>query len=318
MPGWLSAVIVAWRFATDCWSPDFFARMESKIYIDGTLFSRENAKISVFDHGLLYGDGIFEGIRIYNGRIFKCEEHLARLSDSARAICMELPLTTEELTRDMIRCVRENNLRDGYIRLLVTRGVGDLGLNPTQCKKPTVIIIAAAISLYPAELYERGLSVVTCGTRRVSVAALNPAIKSLNYLNNVMAKIEALQAGAGEGLMLNDAGYVAECTGDNIFVLKNGMLFTPPISAGALRGITRGVVLDLAADLGIPASEPQLTRYDIYVADECFLTGTAAEIIPVVRLDDRPIGTGRPGPVTAKFIERYRDLTQRSGTPIYE
>lgn len=287
-----------------------------KIYIDGQFFDEANAKISVFDHGLLYGDGIFEGIRFYNGRVFRLEAHLARLWDSARAIAMEIPMTREEMTRVVLESIRQNKLRDGYIRLLVTRGVGDLGLNPKNCKTPTVIVIAANITLYPEELYKTGLTVVTCGTRRPSPAALSPAVKSLNYLNNIMAKIEAENAGAGEGLMLNELGYVAECTGDNVFIVKNGALSTPPVSAGGLRGITRDVVFEIAAEFGITVSEQNLTRYDLYVADEAFLTGTAAEVIPMVRLDGRPIGSGEPGSLTAKFIARFRELTQTTGTPI--
>jgi branched-chain amino acid aminotransferase len=290
--------------------------MQMKIYIDGVFYADNEAKISVFDHGLLYGDGVFEGIRFYNGRVFKLKEHLDRLYDSARAICLAIPLSHDEMTQAVLESVRQNNLRDGYIRLVVTRGVGDLGLNPKLCKKATVIIIAANITLYPAELYQKGLEVITCATRRVSPSALSPAVKSLNYLNNIMAKIEAMQAGAGEGLMLNDQGYVAECTGDNIFVLKNGALSTPPISAGALRGITRQVVIDIAKEFGMPAVEENMTRYELYTADEIFLTGTAAEVIPVVKLDSRPIGDGKPGPVTARFIARFRELTQSTGTPI--
>ena len=286
-----------------------------KIYIDGVFYPEADAKISVFDHGLLYGDGVFEGIRFYNGRIFKLEEHIDRLYDSARAILLTIPMTKAEMSAALLESCRQNDLRDGYIRLVVTRGVGDLGLNPKNCKRATVIIIAATIKLYPEELYRTGLDVVTCATRRISPGVFSPAVKSLNYLNNIMAKIEA--GNAGEGLMLNEQGYVAECTGDNIFVLKNGRLITPPISAGALCGITRSVVFDIAAEFGVPVSEPELTRYDIFTADECFLTGTAAEIIPVVKLDLRPIGDGRPGPMTAKFIGRFRELTCASGAPIY-
>lgn len=288
-----------------------------KIYIDGKLLPEEHAKISVFDHGLLYGDGVFEGIRFYNGRVFKCEEHIDRLYDSARAICLVIPMSKAEMTAALLETIRQNELRDGYVRLLVTRGVGNLGLSPDRCKTPSVIIIAATIALYDEAHYTTGLKVITCATRRVSPAVLSPAIKSLNYLNNIMAKIEAMQAGAGEGLMLNEQGYVAECTGDNVFIIKNGELFTPPISAGALRGITRGVVFEIARELGIKISEPELTRYDIYTADECFLTGTAAEIIPAVSLDQRPVGDGMPGPITARFIMRFRELTQTEGTPIY-
>lgn len=288
-----------------------------KIYIDGNFLPEEHAKISVFDHGLLYGDGVFEGIRFYNGRVFKCEEHIDRLYDSARAICMTIPMSKAEMTEALLETIRQNGLRDGYVRLLVTRGVGNLGLSPDRCKVPSVIIIASTIALYDPALYETGLKVITCATRRTSPAALSPAVKSLNYLNNIMAKIEAMQAGAGEGLLLNEQGYVAECTGDNIFVIKKGALYTPPLSAGALPGITRAVVFDLAAQMGLKISEPEMTRYDIFTADECFLTGTAAEIIPAVSLDQRLIGTGKPGPITAQLIGRFRELTQAEGTPIY-
>jgi branched-chain amino acid aminotransferase len=291
--------------------------MTKKIYIDGAFLAEQDAKVSVFDHGLLYGDGVFEGIRFYNGRVFRLEEHLERLEDSARAICLTIPLSRTEMTVALLETIRQNDMRDGYIRLVVTRGVGDLGLNPKLCSKPTVFIIASPITLYPPELYERGLDVITCATRRVTPSVLSPAVKSLNYLNNIMAKIEANQANAGEGLMLNEQGYVTECTADNIFVIKKGAVFTPPVSAGALRGITRGVVFDIAGEFGIPISEPNLTRYDIYTADECFLTGSGAEVIPMVRLDSREIGTGKPGPLTAKFIARFRELTQSTGTPIY-
>lgn len=289
-----------------------------KIYIDGSFYSKEDAKVSVFDHGLLYGDGVFEGIRFYGGRVFRLEEHLVRLWNSARAIAMEIPISLQEMTAATLETIRQNDLRDGYIRLVVTRGVGDLGLNPKNCPKPTVIIIAAGITLYPKEMYERGLNVVTCSTRRPSAAALSPAVKSLNYLNNIMARIEAGNAGAGEGLMLNEQGYVAECTGDNVFVVANGMLHTPPVSAGALPGITRSVVMQLALEFGMPLREADMTRYDIYTAEEAFLSGTAAEIIPMVQLDSRAIGEGTPGPVTARFIKRYRELTQSTGTPIYQ
>ena len=289
-----------------------------KIYIDGAFHAEADAKVSVFDHGLLYGDGVFEGIRFYQGRVFKLEEHLRRLWDSAGAIFLNIPLSLAEMQAAILATIRQNELRDGYVRLLVTRGVGNLGLSPDHCKRASVIIIAANIALYPEELYRRGLDVVTCATRRISPAALSPSIKSLNYLNNILAKIEANQAGAGEGLMLNEQGYVAECTGDNIFIIKNGQLKTPPISAGGLRGITRDVVFEIAAEFGIAVSEPELTRYDIYTADECFLTGTAAEIIPAVKLDQRLIGDGKPGATTARFIARFRELTAATGTPIYE
>src|ERR1700720_2788151 len=289
---------------------------EAKIYIDGKFYSEANAKVSVFDHGLLYGDGIFEGIRFYNGRVFRLEEHLARLRDSARSICLEIPMSMREMTEALLETIRQNDLRDGYIRLLVTRGVGNLGLNPVQCKRPSVIIIAATIALYPAEIYAKGLTVVTCATRRTSTAALNPAVKSLNYLNNVMARIEANLAGADEALMLNEAGNVAECTADNVFIIKRGQIFTPPIAAGALRGITRSVVFEIAPELGIKITDPDITRHDVFVADECFLTGTAAEVIPVIKADGRSIGNGKPGPITARIIARFGQVTRETGTPI--
>lgn len=286
-----------------------------KIYIDGVFYPEAEAKISVFDHGLLYGDGIFEGIRFYNGRVFRLEEHIDRLWDSAKAILLDIPMSKEEMIEATLESCRQNGLRDGYIRLVVTRGVGDLGLNPANCPRATVIIIAAGIKLYPEELYQHGLKVVTCATRRVAPGAFSPAVKSLNYLNNVLAKIEA--ANAGEGLMLNEQGYVAEATGDNVFIFKKGILYTPPVSAGGLGGITRNVVIGLAQELGMTVNETNLTRYDLFTADEFFLTGTAAEIIPAVELDSRLIGDGKPGPLTAKLIAQYRELTQASGTPIY-
>jgi branched-chain amino acid aminotransferase len=293
------------------------AKKESKIYIDGKFYAEADAKVSVFDHGLLYGDGIFEGIRFYNGRVFKLPEHLDRLWDSARSICLQIPISQPAMTEALLETIRQNDLRDGYIRLVVTRGVGNLGLNPEQCKHPSVIIIAAQITLYPESIYRNGLSVVTCATRRTNPSALNPAVKSLNYLNNVMARIEANVAGADEALMLNDAGNVAECTADNVFVVKHGHIFTPPITAGALRGITRSVVFDVAGELGIKIAETDITRHDVFVADECFLTGTAAEIIPVVKADTRPIGSGKPGPITLQMMARFREMTGESGTPIY-
>ncbi len=290
---------------------------DAKIYIDGKFYSEANAKISVFDHGLLYGDGIFEGIRFYNGRVFRLEEHLLRLWDSARSICLEIPMTMQDMTEALLETIRQNHLRGGYIRLLVTRGIGNLGLNPTQCKSPSVIIIAATIALYHEDFYRKGLTIVTCATRRSNSAALNPAVKSLNYLNNVMARIEANLAGADEALMLNDAGNVAECTADNVFILKHGQIFTPPVAAGALRGITRSVVFEIAAELGVKVREADITRHDVFVADECFLTGTAAEIVPVVKADGRSIGIGKPGPITARIIARFRQVTRETGTPIF-
>lgn len=289
-----------------------------KIYIDGQFYDKENAKISVFDHGLLYGDGVFEGIRFYNGRVFRFEEHIARLFDSAKAICLDIRMDASQISEAVLETIRQNDLQDGYVRLVATRGCGDLGLNPALCPKATVFIIASKIKLYPPDNYENGLHVVTCATRRIPHGALSPMVKSLNYLNNILAKIEAQQAGAGEGLMLNEQGYVAECTGDNIFTVKNGRVFTPPISSGALAGVTRSVVFEIAAELGIQVAEPEMTRYDIFTSDECFLTGTAAEVIPVVRLDNRIIGTGSPGPVTKRLIARFHELTAASGTVIYK
>lgn len=288
-----------------------------KIYIDGQFYDRENAKISVFDHGLLYGDGVFEGIRFYNGRVFRLEEHIRRLFDSAKAICLDAGMGVAEISEAVLETIRQNQLRDGYVRLVVTRGCGDLGLNPSLCPRATVFIIASKITLYAPDKYENGLHVITCATRRIAHGALSPMVKSLNYLNNVMAKIEAQQAGAGEGLMLNEQGYVAECTGDNVFIVKNGVLLTPPISSGALAGVTRGVVIEMAGEMGISIGQPDMTRYDIYTADECFLTGTAAEVIPVVRLDNRMIGDGLPGTITKRLIARFHELTAATGVAIY-
>jgi branched-chain amino acid aminotransferase len=288
-----------------------------KIYIDGEILDEADAKISVFDHGLLYGDGVFEGIRMYEGLVFELEAHVDRLFDSAKAIDLKLPMEKAALAEAVLETIRANNLRNGYVRLVVTRGVGSLGLNPYLCEKASVIIIASKIALYSEDKYEKGLTVVTCGTRRPSPAALSPTVKSLNYLNNVMAKIEAMNAGAEEGVMLNEQGFVSECTGDNIFVLKNGHVSTPPVAAGILDGITRRIVMQIVTDLGSPLSEPMMTRHDLYTADEVFLTGTAAEIIPVVKYDNRSIGDGKPGPFTLQCMEKYHELTKSSGTPIY-
>lgn len=287
-----------------------------KVYIDGKFHDEGNAKVSVFDHGLLYGDGVFEGIRAYHGRVFKLKEHIDRLFYSAKAILLELPLTHAQFMQAVVETCRKNKLRDGYIRLVVTRGIGTLGLNPNRCKRPSVIVIADKIQLYPPEMYERGMAIVTVPTTRNLHNAVNPAIKSLNYLNNILAKIEANIAGVEEAIMLNTEGYVAECTGDNLFILKNGGMFTPPLSAGALYGITRGVVIEMAREAGIAVSEPNLTRYDLFNADECFLTGTGAELIPVTKIDGRVIGTGKPGPITRSLVQRYHALTQVSGEPI--
>ena len=287
-----------------------------KIWLDGELVDESQAKISVFDHGVLYGDGVFEGIRFYNRRVFRLEEHIRRLFESARAIVLEVPWTQEEVCKFVVETVAANGLDDGYIRLVVTRGTGSLGLSPYLCKKASMFIIASTISLYPAEHYENGLSVITCATRRPAPAALMPQVKSLNYLNNVMAKVEAIQAGALEAVMLNEQGYVAECTGDNVFILRDGVLHTPQVNDGALDGITRRVILELADQLGIPKVERSLTRYDLFIADEFFLTGTAAEVIPVVSLDRRVIGDGTPGPLTRRFIAAFKELASTTGTPI--
>jgi branched-chain amino acid aminotransferase len=287
-----------------------------KIFLDGKFCNERDAKVSVFDHGLLYGDGIFEGIRAYNGRVFKLNEHIDRLFCSAKAILLEIPMAHSELMKATVETCRKNKLREGYIRLIVTRGVGTLGLNPRTCKNPSVIIIADKIQLYPPEYYQRGLDIITVPTTRNLHSALNPAIKSLNYLNNILAKIEANNGGCEEAVMLNAEGFVAECTGDNLFIVKNGELFTPPLSAGALYGITRQTVIELAKLAGLKVSEPNLTRYDLFNADECFLTGTGAEIVPVVKIDGRIIGTGKPGKITRKLTEEYHALTKTSGEPI--
>lgn len=287
-----------------------------KIFLDGKLVSEDEAKISVFDHGLLYGDGVFEGIRLYGGKIFRLDQHLERLFASAKAIMLQVPMAKQALVEACCETCRANKLRDGYIRLVVTRGVGYLGLNPFKCKNPTVFIIADTIELYPEEVYRKGLNLITAATQRTNPAAVSPSIKSLNYLNNILAKIEAVNAGTVEAIMLNSAGHVAECTGDNIFIVRGGKLETPPISAGALNGITRGVVFELATKMGLPVSESNLTRYDLVTADECFLTGTAAEIVPVATIDGRPIGSGKPGTLTLKLTAEFRKLTCSEGTPI--
>jgi branched-chain amino acid aminotransferase len=287
-----------------------------KIFIDGQYFDENNAKVSVFDHGLLYGDGIFEGIRAYNGRVFKLKEHIDRLFYSAKAILLNIPMSHAEVCQAVVDTCRQNNLREGYIRLLVTRGVGGLGLNPNRCKHPSVIVIADRIQLYPKEFYENGLSIITVPTTRNHHNAVNPAIKSLNYLNNILAKIEANNGGCEEAIMLNNEGYVAECTGDNIFLIKGGEMLTPPLSAGALYGITRGVVMELARNAGLRVTEPNLTRYDVFNADEVFLTGTGAEVVPVVKVDGRVIGSGKPGARTRELEKKYHELVQSSGEPI--
>ncbi|HHT9110442.1 MAG TPA: branched-chain-amino-acid transaminase [Candidatus Brocadiaceae bacterium] len=284
--------------------------MGLKIYINGQLLPQEDAKISVFDHGLLYGDGVFEGIRAYHGKVFAMDQHMDRLYDSATALALKIPITKAEMANAIKETMAANNLTESYIRVVVTRGVGKLGLDPNKCATPQIIIITDTIELYSKALYERGLDIVTVSTIRNHFSALDPKIKSLNYLNNILAKIESLQAGAGEALMLNKDGYVAECAGDNIFIIRDHVLFTPPESAGILVGITRNVVMKLALEMGIEVKEQLMTKYDLYIAEECFLTGTAAEIIPVVKIDGRILGTGKPGKITLELLKKYRDLTK--------
>ncbi|MBU1168828.1 MAG: branched-chain-amino-acid transaminase [Proteobacteria bacterium] len=276
-----------------------------KIYIDGAFYDKDEAKISVYDHGLLYGDGVFEGIRIYKGVVFKLREHLTRLYDSAKAILLTIPMDPEDLARDVLKTVQMNKKHEGYIRLIITRGKGNLGLNPFTCEKATVIIIVDDIQLYPQACYQEGIAIITASVRRMPPDCLDPKIKSLNYLNNIMAKIEAIQAGCLEALLLNREGYVTECTGDNIFYLKNKVLITPESSQGALEGITRNTVLDAAREIGIETGVKAVTVYDLYTADECFLTGTAAELIPVVRIDGRIIGSGTPGPLSLDLKKAF-------------
>jgi branched-chain amino acid aminotransferase len=284
--------------------------MSLKVYIGGKLYDKADAKISVYDHGLLYGDGVFEGIRAYSGQVFRLREHVARLFESARSIHLTIPLAREDLARAIVDTLAVNKLSDAYIRVVVTRGAGSLGLDPRKTTDPQVIIITGAISLYPPELYEHGLKIVTAGTMRNHPGALNPRIKSLNYLNNILAKVEGTNAGCLEALMLNHKGEVAECTGDNIFIVRRGGLHTPPVDAGILEGITRDAVIELAREAGIRVFERSMDRHDIYTADECFLTGTAAEVIPVVECDGRPIGEGKPGPITRDLLERFHRLVR--------
>lgn len=285
--------------------------MPRQIYINGQFFAPEDAKISVYDHGLLYGDGVFEGMRIYSGKVFRLTEHLQRLDESGRAIGLQMPIDLETMAKDVNDTVARNDIEDGYIRLIVTRGAGALGLDPFKCSDPQLIIIADSITLYPDSAYENGLDLVTASTIRNHPAALSPRIKSLNYLNNILAKMEGLRAGCVEALMLNHKGEVAECTGDNIFIVKDGKLFTPPIEAGILEGITRNAVLELAQQAGIETAEIPLTRHDLYVADECFLTGSAAEVIAAVKLDGRAIGDGTVGPITQQLNQAFRALVRQ-------
>lgn len=287
--------------------------MELEIYIDGKWYPKSEAKISVFDHGLLYGDGVFEGIRVYNGLVFKLKEHLDRMYESAHTLMLKIPFEPKQITQVIVDTLKRNRLRDAYVRVVVTRGVGDLGLDPQKCRRATLIVITDKIVLYPDRLYKNGLEIITVPTVRNLPEAVNPALKSLNYLNNILAKIEATHAGYMEALMLNHQGYVAECTGDNIFMVKSGTLFTPPAFVGVLKGITRAAILEIAERKKIPVKEILLTRHDLYNADESFLTGTAAEVIPVVQIDGRTIGTGRPGPMTRSLMSVFRDLTKKDG-----
>jgi branched-chain amino acid aminotransferase len=284
--------------------------MSLKIYIAGKLYDKEDAKISVYDHGLLYGDGVFEGMRSYGGKVFRLEQHLDRLWNSAKAIALEIPMSRPAMAKAINDTLATNQISDGYIRLVVTRGAGELGLDPNRTSNPQVIIITDHIKMYPEDFYQNGLQIVTASTARNHPAALSPRIKSLNYLNNILAKIEGIHAGCSEALMLNHKGEVAECTGDNIFVVRNNTVLTPPLDAGILEGITRDAVIELARKAGYETRETALTRHDVYVADECFLTGSAAEVIPVVKVDHRKIGGGIPGPITKDLIERFRKLTR--------
>jgi branched-chain amino acid aminotransferase len=284
--------------------------MSIKVYINGQFFDREEAKVSVFDHGFLYGDGVFEGLRAYSGKIFREKAHIDRLFASARAIALTLPMTPDEISEAMNRTITVNKIEDGYIRLVATRGIGTLGLDAHLCANSQVIVIADHLALYPKEFYEKGLEIVTASTVRINPAALSPQVKSMNYMNNILAKIEGHNAGCEEVLLLNSKGEVAECSGDNIFVVKNEILWTPPTDAGILNGITRCVVLELAKELGIKTKESPMTRYDVYTADEIFLTGSASELIPVVKIDARAIGNGKPGAIFKKLLERFRQETR--------
>lgn len=279
--------------------------MPLKVWIDGKLVNKEDAKVSVYDHGLLYGDGVFEGIRAYSGKIFECSQHMRRLYDSAKAIRLTIPYTADELKQHTYDTIKANGFEDCYVRLIVTRGVGALGIDPNKCARPSVIIIADTIQLYPKEMYENGMAIVTASVIRNHPNALSPRIKSLNYLNNILAKMEAADAGVPEAVMLNQEGFVAECTADNIFVVRNGAVYTPPAYDGSLEGVTRGVIMTLCGAMFLPCSERRMERHDLYIADECFLTGTGAEVVPVTKIDGRVVGDGRPGPITQKLIERF-------------
>ncbi len=291
--------------------------MELQVYINGKFFPKSKASVSVFDHGFLYGDGVFEGIRSYNGRVFRLDEHIERLYESASSITLNIPLSKEALKEAVLETLRKNKLRDAYIRLVVSRGKGDLGLDPRKCDKPTIIIITDEIALYPPELYKKGLKIVSVSTVRNHPQALDPRIKSLNYLNNILGKIEATSKNSIEGIMLNHQGLVTECTGDNIFIMLGGELLTPALHLGVLEGVTRDIILNIARTLKIPAKEETFSLNELYNAQECFLTGTAAEVIPVVQVDDKVIGEGKPGKTTLRLIEEFRKITETEGTEIY-
>jgi branched-chain amino acid aminotransferase len=284
--------------------------MSPKVWIDGKLTDKADAKISVYDHGLLYGDGVFEGIRVYAGRIFKLEQHLTRLWDSAKTLRLNIPYTREETIAAMDQTIKANNFTDCYIRLVVTRGVGYLGLNPAKCARPTMFVIADTIEMYPKDVYEKGMAVITASVIRNHPNAISPRVKSLNYLNNILARIEAADAGVSEAIMLNHEGNVAECSADNIFIVKSGHVLTPTTTDGILEGITRNAILDLCAKLNIPRHEKTLQRHDLYIADECFLTGSAAEVVPITKIDNRIIGNGQPGPITKKLHDAFHRHTR--------
>jgi len=286
------------------------------IYLNGKLVPKDEAKVSVFDHGVLYGDGVFEGIRVYEGNVFRLKEHIERLFESAKTVWLDIPMSPDELSRATVETVVANGMRDAYIRLVITRGEGDLGIDPSSCPKATVFIIVSTISLYPEEFYQKGIPLITASTRRIPMECLDPRIKSLNYLNNILAKIEAKRAGVPEAVMLNHYGRVAECTADNIFIVKNGKLKTPRLTEGVLPGVTRASVLELAAELGYGTRETILGLHDLYNANECFLTGTGAEIVPVVLIDGRKIGTGQPGEATQRLLASFRELRVRDGEKV--
>ncbi|OOB79715.1 MAG: branched-chain-amino-acid transaminase [Epulopiscium sp. Nele67-Bin001] len=288
------------------------------IYLDGDYVQEQDAKVSVFDHGLLYGDGVFEGIRVYDGKIFKCKEHIDRLFEAAKAIMIEIPLTKTEVEEILVTTCKKNTLQKGYIRFVVTRGKGDLGLSPDKCPTPTVFCIASDISLYPAQMYETGMPIITASQRRNKATIVDPQIKSLNYLNNILAKIEANQAGVPEALMLNHDGIVAECTADNVFIIKKGVIYTPPIHVGILDGITRSTVIDIARKVGYTVVEKEFTLFNVYNADECFLTGTGAEVIPVNSVDRRIIGEGVCGPITKQLLEEFHKVASCDGVAVFE